>query len=180
MNKSKLSQLKVILVHILILLCAKTYANTHPTYNQLLSSLKTLEPQVGKVVVILIRGRIIINNDKTITHNLSKSSNERLWALKSISRQNALMTELSETVNWDNLKLYYEKETEYSSNLIRGNINTEKYLYLSKLNQKRLITALSDIRRSQSKFTKIHDSHLALINRLSTSIIAKSKLHAIN
>jgi len=178
--KQEIFSYKVALIFTLFVASFYAFAEEEISYNGLISRLKFLPSIEQNILLILVQGKINISNDQTISNSLSKGGKDRLWALKVLAGENTLMTNVSKDMNLDSFESYYQKETKYTVNAIRGKIDFYAYLKLLNSNQTQLKKVISEVEGNSSvnDRKRVHKENANLINSLSNFIIASAKLHA--
>ncbi|WP_156958802.1 hypothetical protein [Labrenzia sp. DG1229] len=137
-----------------------------------------LPPTQQKSIVLCVRGRVNINFQDTVAHNLKLGGSDALWALKINGFENAQMSRLAKAANWTEMTGYYEMEADNASKLIRGEIGFEKYRLLSKDSQKLLSAALTRESSWQSAHNRNFQKFARECEELATKIIGSAKVAA--
>lgn len=137
-----------------------------------------LTPTQKKSVVLCVRGRLNINFDETVAHNLERGGSDALWALKIYAFESAHMAELAQTAGWLDLARYYEMEADNVTKLIRGEIEFESYQMFSKDSEKLLNAVLAPENSGQSAHERNFQDFSRECNELSDKIIGAAKISA--
>lgn len=137
-----------------------------------------LTPTQQKSIVLCVRGRVNINYQDTVAHNLKLGRSDALWALKINGFENTQMSRLAKAANWTVMAGYYEMETDNVSKLIRGNIGFDKYRLLSRDSQKLLSAALAPESSWQSAHNRNFQKFARECEELATKVIGNAKAAA--
>lgn len=170
---------KVALIFTLFAASFYAFSEENISYDSLISKLQDLPRLEKNILLILVQGRISINNDETISNSLFKGGEDRLWALKVLAGENTLMENVAKRINLNGLENYYRKETEYTVSAILGKIDFDAYLNLLNSNQAQLKKVISEVEDGSVNYRKrVYEENANLIKNLSNFIIASAKSNA--
>jgi hypothetical protein len=102
------------------------------------------------------------------------------WVLKVYAQESWEMMKLAEILYWPEISKYYEVEMENAASLIRGEVDYDSYLQLSKQNEVPLTIELAAFEGQKTRLSRSMSKNMPFCKVISETIIGKSKFNASN
>lgn len=137
------------------------------------SNLPTRE---GRYFLLCLRGKVGLNFEQTVLHNMTKGGDDALWAMKVHAFQNGRLAILAEDIAWSTAATYFRKEADNISSLIRGDITEDDYQAVSASNGAFYGRILSEF--TEAEFLQISSRFSSECERGAAYIAGEAKYRA--
>lgn len=144
-------------------------------WSELSGRVGSLDPLQRKSLVLCVRGKVSMNFEETVAHNLRPGGEEAMWALKVHAFENHLMVEVAEAAGWSEMQDYYEQEANAAAKLIRGEIELSQHRQMAKQNEGRLATVLAP----ETSRLSVHENNFSILKEpcddVASAVIGRAK-----
>ena len=163
-----------IIVNLMVFTISQSVASD---WDQMVDDVMALEEIDRRAVVMMTRGHIRVNFQRTLDRALNSGGDDTLWGLKTISIADGWMMKFSRSVGWEKMGEYYENEAKNLAKHIRGEISWSEYVEASGTNKELLRKIVEPYVRNRSFHVRM-ERNKPFADRIGKYIVGSSKLRA--